>query len=262
MRLAKPLSNVYIQAMLELQEISKSYGDKKVLDRVSLSVPEGVTHALIGSSGSGKTTLLRIMLGLIDFEKGYVKINDQPLLSHTPAAWAEKIGYVPQDGGLFPHLNTRRNITLVAELRGWSSTRIEARLKELSSVVELDPLLLDQFPVELSGGQQQRVALMRATFMDPPVMLLDEPMGALDPLIRRSLQEELKSVFARLKKTVILVTHDLSEAVFLATQMSLLHEGRIVQTGSYEDFIRRPADAFVTYFIQAQRGLPEIGEVK
>jgi osmoprotectant transport system ATP-binding protein len=243
--------------MLELQNIYKSFHDKRVLDDVNLLVPKGATHALIGSSGSGKTTLLRITLGLIPFDSGYVKIDDQALLSFSAVEWADRIGYVPQDGGLFPHINGFRNVSLIAKLRGWDKRRIAERVATLRALVELDADVLSRFPHEMSGGQQQRVAIMRAAMMDPEVMLLDEPMAALDPLIRRSLQQELKSIFARLKKTVLLVTHDLGEAVFLADQITLLREGRIVQSGVYLDFLHNPADPFVTQFINAQRTLPD-----
>jgi osmoprotectant transport system ATP-binding protein len=247
--------------MLTLQNIYKTFEGKPVLTDVNLIVPKGATHALIGSSGSGKTTLLRITLGLIPFDKGYVKINDQALLSFTPVEWADRIGYVPQDGGLFPHISGFENVSLIAKLRGWKKQKIESRVEELRKLVGLEAQLLRQFPFELSGGQQQRVAIMRAAMMDPAVMLLDEPMAALDPLIRRSLQQELKSIFQRLDKTVLLVTHDLGEAVFLAEQITLLHEGRVIQTGMYRDLLKNPADSFVTAFINAQRTLPDAAEV-
>lgn len=247
--------------MLELEHIHKSFEGRAVLSDVSLSVPQGVTHALIGSSGSGKTTLLRLTLGLIPFDRGYVKINDQVLSSFTPTEWADRIGYVPQDGGLFPHISARQNVALVSRLRNWRSDRIARRIEELRALVELDAAMLDRFPHEMSGGQRQRVAIMRAAMMDPPVMLLDEPMAALDPLIRSSLQQELKSIFRRLGKTVLLVTHDLGEAVFLAEQITLLHEGRVVQTGSYRELLLEPADPFVSLFINAQRTLPDVGAV-
>ncbi len=243
--------------MLALQNITKTFAGKRVLSDVNLRVPKAATHALIGSSGSGKTTLLRITLGLIPFDKGYVKINDQALSSFSPIQWADRIGYVPQDGGLFPHISALENVSLIAKLRGWNKQRIDARVQELCKLVDLETTILAQFPFELSGGQQQRVAIMRAAMMDPAVMLLDEPMAALDPLIRRSLQQELKSIFQRLGKTVLLVTHDLGEAVFLAEQITLLHEGKIVQSGTYRDLLRQPADPFVTAFINAQRTLPE-----
>jgi osmoprotectant transport system ATP-binding protein len=248
--------------MLELQNISKTFEDRTVLDDVSLLVPKGATHALIGSSGSGKTTLLRITLGLIPFDRGYVKINDQALLSFTQVEWADRIGYVPQDGGLFPHISGMNNVALIAKLRGWRKARIEARVEELRKIVDLDPEILTRFPREMSGGQKQRVSIMRAAMMNPAVMLLDEPMAALDPLIRRSVQQELKSIFQRLDKTVLLVTHDLGEAVFLAEQLTMLHEGRVVQSGSYRDLLLSPANPFVSQFINAQRTLSEAGELQ
>jgi osmoprotectant transport system ATP-binding protein len=247
--------------MLALQNITKTFEGKPVLTDVNLTVPKGATHALIGSSGSGKTTLLRITLGLIPFDKGYVKINDQALSSFTPIEWADRIGYVPQDGGLFPHMSAFENVSMIATLRGWNKQKINARVEELRKLVDLDPLILRQYPFEMSGGQQQRVAIMRAAMMEPDVMLLDEPMAALDPLIRRSLQQELKSIFQRLGKTVLLVAHDLGEAVFLAEQITLLHEGKIVQSGRYRDLLLHPADPFVTAFINAQRTVPEAAEV-
>ncbi len=246
--------------MLKLEGIYKSFGGANVLSDVNLSVPGGATHALIGSSGSGKTTLLRITLGLIPLDKGYVKIKDQPLSSFTPIEWADQIGYVPQEGGLFPHLSARDNVILVARLRGWPQTKISARLNELGQLVDLDPSILERFPDELSGGQRQRAAIMRAAFMDPPVLLLDEPMGALDPLVRQSLQQEFKKIFKKLNKTVVIVTHDLSEAVYLAERLTLLQEGKVVQTGTYEDFLKNPADPFVSLFIRAHRPLPDAGE--
>jgi osmoprotectant transport system ATP-binding protein len=248
--------------MLELQNIHKNFEGRSVLADVNLIVPKGATHALIGSSGSGKTTLLRITLGLIPFDQGYVKINDQALLSFTPVEWADRIGYVPQDGGLFPHITGKNNVALIAKLRGWRKSRIDDRVEELRKVVDLDPEILTHFPREMSGGQKQRVSIMRAAMMDPAVMLLDEPMAALDPLIRRSLQQELKSIFQRLGKTVLLVTHDLGEAVFLAEQITMLHEGRMVQTGSYRDLLLHPANPFVSQFINAQRTLPDAGELQ
>ena len=247
--------------MLELQNISKTFEGRCVLSEVNLTVPKGATHALIGSSGSGKTTLLRITLGLIPFDQGYVKINDQALLSFTQVEWADRIGYVPQDGGLFPHITGRNNVALIAKLRGWKRSRIDARVEELRKVVDLDAEILDQFPREMSGGQKQRVSIMRAAMMDPAVMLLDEPMAALDPLIRRSLQQELKSIFKRLDKTVLLVTHDLGEAVFLAERITMLHEGKIVQAGTYREMLLQPATSFVSQFINAQRTVPDAGEL-
>jgi osmoprotectant transport system ATP-binding protein len=247
--------------MLILQNISKTFENRSALSDVNLSVAQGATHALIGSSGSGKTTLLRITLGLIPMDTGYVKINEKALSTFTPTQWADRIGYVPQDGGLFPHISGRSNVSLIARLRGWNRARIDARIDELGKLVDLDAGVLARFPAELSGGQKQRVAIMRAAMMDPDVMLLDEPMAALDPLIRRSLQQELKSIFQRLDKTVLLVTHDLGEAAYLAEQITLLHDGKVVQSGSFGELLHHPADAFVTSFINAQRGVPDAATV-
>jgi osmoprotectant transport system ATP-binding protein len=245
--------------MLVLEHISKGFDGRLVLSDVSVSVATGATHALIGSSGSGKTTLLRITLRLIDLDQGTVKIDDRPLSSFGPEAWADQIGYVPQDGGLFPHLTGQQNVALVPKLRRWKPQDIQARLAQLQQLVALESSVLQRYPHQMSGGQKQRVAIMRAAMMDPAVMLLDEPMAALDPLIRSTLQQELKAIFQRLGKTVLIVTHDLGEAAFLAEQITLLHAGKVMQSGTFRDLVRRPADAFVTAFIQAQRTLPDPG---
>lgn len=243
--------------MLQLEQVVQIFDGKRVLDGVDLLVPRGATAAVIGSSGSGKTTLLRVTLGLLRPEQGTVKISDQSLAHFGSEAWADLIGYVPQDGGLFPHLTGRQNICLVPRLRRWPQARIAGRLKELQQLVGLDDAVVERFPNEISGGQRQRVALIRAAMLDPAVMLLDEPMAALDPMMRSNLQQELKSIFQRLGKTVLLVTHDLGEAAFLADQITLLDAGRVVQTGSYADLRHRPAQPFVTRFINAQRTLPD-----
>jgi osmoprotectant transport system ATP-binding protein len=248
--------------MLVLEHISKQFDGRLVLSDVSVTVPTGATHALIGSSGSGKTTLLRITLRLIDLDQGWVKINERPLSTFGPEAWADQIGYVPQDGGLFPHLTGQQNVALVAKLRGWKPQAIQARLAQLQTLVALEPAVLQHYPHQMSGGQKQRVAIMRAAMMDPAVMLLDEPMAALDPLIRSALQQELKSIFQRLGKTVLIVTHDLGEAVYLAEQVTLLHEGRVIQSGTFRELLVAPADAFVTAFIKAQRTVPDAAGVQ
>ncbi|HEY1899759.1 MAG TPA: ATP-binding cassette domain-containing protein [Steroidobacteraceae bacterium] len=248
--------------MLALEHISKTFSGKLVLCDVSLTVPTGATHALIGSSGSGKTTLLRIALRLIGLDHGTVKINDQPLAVFGPEAWADQMGYVPQEGGLFPHLTGRQNVTLIARLRGWTAQRIQTRLTELQQLVAIESSVLQRYPHQMSGGQKQRVAIMRAVMLDPAVMLLDEPMAALDPLIRSTLQQELKAIFHRLGKTVLIVTHDLGEAVFLAERVTLLSDGKVVQTGTYRDLVLTPADTFVTSFIKAQRILPDASSLQ
>jgi osmoprotectant transport system ATP-binding protein len=166
-----------------------------------------------------------------------------------------RIGYVIQSGGLFPHLTARDNVTLAARYLKRPSTWIESRVSELVELVQLSQDVLARFPGDLSGGQRQRVSLMRALMLDPDLLLLDEPLGALDPMVRHGLQDDLRALFARLKKTVLLVTHDLAEAAFFADTIVLMREGRIAQQGSYRDLIHAPADEFVRAFLKAQRAL-------
>ncbi len=245
--------------MLELNRVSKRLGGNEVLSEISFGVPAGQTRALIGSSGAGKTTLLRLILGLISADAGTIQLAGQSSTDLTPTEWARRIGYVPQQGGLFPHISVADNVTLIARNSGWRDQAIAERLEAVRALVGLGSDLLTRWPHELSGGQVQRAAIMRAMFLDPPVMLLDEPMAALDPVVRSALQAELRSLFERLKKTVLLVTHDLGEAVYFARQITLLHEGRLVQSGSYSDLSRHPASDYVTLFLNAQRTLPDDG---
>jgi osmoprotectant transport system ATP-binding protein len=165
------------------------------------------------------------------------------------------MGYVIQDGGLFPHLDVRSNVALMARYLGWDEQRIDKRLEELIALTHFPRDGITRFPAEISGGQRQRVSLMRALMLDPHVILLDEPLGALDPLIRADLQSELRSIFRSLGKTVVMVTHDLAEAAYFADTIILLRDGRIAQLGSYRDLLERPADDFVERFVRAQRGL-------
>lgn len=171
-------------------------------------------------------------------------------------ALRRRVGYVTQDGGLFPHLTARGNLALLPRHLGWGAARIEARAAELAQLVRLPGELLARYPAELSGGQRQRVAMMRALMTHPDALLLDEPLGALDPVVRHELQEELRQVFAAYGNTVVLVTHDLPEAAFLAPRLVLLHQGRIVQDGAPRELIGQPADAFARRFVAAHRELP------
>jgi osmoprotectant transport system ATP-binding protein len=171
----------------------------------------------------------------------------------TQQYFARKIGYVIQDGGLFPHLTAEKNVVLVAGVLGWSKPRIAARLAELCALTGIDALTLRQFPKNLSGGQRQRVGLMRALMLDPEILILDEPLGALDPIVRAGLQTELKRIFNTVKKTVLLVTHDINEAAIFGHTITLLNNGRIEQHGVFEDLLKHPATTFVSEFINAQR---------
>ncbi|EGV30636.1 Fe(3+)-transporting ATPase [Thiorhodococcus drewsii AZ1] len=239
--------------MFELDRITKRYGSSLALDGIRLSIARGSTTALIGPSGCGKSTLLRILIGLIEPDVGHVRFDGQMLERTRIRAQRQRMGYVIQQGGLFPHLTARENVVLMARLLKWSSDRIKTRLSELMELTHFPRAGLERYPTELSGGQNQRVGLMRALMLDPEVLLLDEPLGALDPMIRYELQEELKQIFATLDKTVVLVTHDLAEAAFLGETIVLMRAGRIVQSGSLDEMIRAPAEPFVERFVRAQR---------
>ena len=175
--------------------------------------------------------------------------------SETSLSLRQRLGYVIQDGGLFPHLTARQNVVLMAEHLGKPKEEIVQKVDELADLTRFPKESLDRYPIELSGGQRQRVGLMRALILDPSTLLLDEPLGALDPLVRSALQTDLKEIFGRLKQTVVLVTHDMGEAAYLADQIVLLREGKIVQQGTLEDFKMRPAENFVVEFLNAQRML-------
>jgi len=231
-----------------LSGVTKTFAGVCVLGPIDLTIEEGTT-TLLGASGGGKSTLLRLLNGLVRPDAGEVLFGGVP----PDRGLRQKMGYVIQGGGLFPHLTAADNVALLARWLGWDEARIARRMAELEELVRLPAGALPRFLAQLSGGQAQRVALMRALMLDPPVLLLDEPLGALDPITRFDLQQDLRDVFARLRKTVVLVTHDLAEAEFFGGTAVLLREGRIVQRGTIEDLIRAPADPFVARFVQAQR---------
>jgi osmoprotectant transport system ATP-binding protein len=239
--------------MIHLRGVRKLLGGREVLRSIDLDVPSGKTTVLLGPSGCGKSTLLRLMLGLLWPDEGSVTIEGRRLEPSTVLDVRRRMGYVVQDGGLFPHLTAGGNASIVAHYLTWPTGRIGKRLEELAILCRLPAELLERFPTQLSGGQRQRVGLIRALMLDPAVLLLDEPLGALDPLVRAELQDDLREAFRTLGKTVVLVTHDLSEAAFFADDIVLLKDGRIVQRGSAADLARAPAEPFVTQFIRAQR---------
>ena len=243
--------------MLELTGVSKTYEGRSILAPLDLAIEPGTTTVLIGPSGCGKSTLLRLMLGLIWPDSGTVRFEDATLSPANALRLRRRMGYVIQDGGLFPHLTAHANVTLMARQLGWDEARCKARLSELAALTRFPADGFDRYPAQLSGGQRQRVGLMRALMLDPAVILLDEPLGALDPMIRADLQADLRAIFRSLAKTVVLVTHDLAEAGYLGDLIVLLRDGRIVQRGTFADLLRAPAEAFVTQFINAQRGLHE-----
>ena len=240
--------------MLILSSVSKRYNDTIVLAPTDLQVPAGETTVLIGPSGCGKSTLLRLIVGLIQPSTGNITLGGTKLEPSNLLDMRQRMGYVIQEGGLFPHLTVRDNVTVMARYLRRDADWIAHRLVDLAQLVRLPLNLMSRFPAELSGGQRQRVSLMRALMLDPELLLLDEPLGALDPMIRYELQQELKSIFVKLGKTVVMVTHDIAEAAFFGHTLVLMREGRIVQTGPFKALARTPTESFVTQFINAQRG--------
>lgn len=245
---------------IQLKNISKKYESVKALVDINLNIEDGKTTVLIGPSGCGKSTLIRIIIGLIKNDSGEVIINNKKLMPDNLAELRKNIGYVIQNGGLFPHLTAQKNVSLLAEYLGWQKTKIENKIKELSDLTKFPLNGLSRFPAELSGGQQQRVSLMRALMLNPEILLLDEPLGALDPLIRFNLQEDLKNIFTELRKTVVMVTHDINEAGYFGDKIILLKEGTIMQIGTITNLVKNPAGNFVTEFINAQRPLKILSE--
>jgi osmoprotectant transport system ATP-binding protein len=244
--------------MIELESVSKKFGSTIALHETNLRIEAGKTTVLIGASGCGKSTILRLIVGLLEPTTGTVKIEGQRVLADNLLALRRRIGYVIQEGGLFAHLTAAQNVLLMAKHLKLPAQQMETRLRELSELTHLPENALSRYPVELSGGQRQRVSLMRALMLQPSVLLLDEPLGALDPMVRASLQEELKEIFQRLQQTTVMVTHDMAEAGFFANLIVLLNEGRVVQSGTLDDLRNRPASKFVSDFLHAQRGLAAI----
>lgn len=245
--------------MIVLRNITKAFGPRVAVDDVSLDFERGTTHILLGSSGSGKSTILRMILGLVVPDSGEIRVDETPVNRSTRATLVRQMGYVVQEGGLYPHLTAYHNVTLAAEAQQWPNARVRERMRTLAGMVGFDDDVLRLYPNQLSGGQRQRVGLMRALMLDPPVLLLDEPLGALDPIVRADLQRQLKRIFRDLGKTVVLVTHDIREAVVLGTTITLLTAGRVVQQGTFADLARRPSDRFVSDFLSAQT-LPDTTE--
>jgi osmoprotectant transport system ATP-binding protein len=239
--------------MIELKGVSKTYAGRVALQKLDLSIAPGRTTVLIGPSGCGKSTLLRLMIGLIQPDSGAIAIEGQDLTPGTVLEVRRSLGYVTQDGGLFPHLTARRNVDLIARYLRWDRGRIDDRVADLAELTRFPRDGLDRFPAQLSGGQKQRASLMRALMLDPRVILLDEPMGALDPMVRAELQSDLRAIFRSLEKTVVMVTHDLAEAGWFGDEILLMRDGRIVQRGTLRQLVEDPLDPFVTRFVTAQR---------
>ena len=244
-----------MNALIQLVDVTKRYTDTPALHSTNLSIERGTTTVLIGPSGCGKSTLLRLIIGLVEPDSGTIDFDGSSMTHDKIDVLRRRIGYVIQEGGLFPHLTARANILLMARHLGKRDDEMQSRLSELCALTRFPENLLGRYPVELSGGQRQRVSLMRALMLSPELLLLDEPLGALDPLVRAALQKDLKEIFARLQQTALLVTHDLAEAAYFGDEIVLMNEGHIVQRGSIADLRERPASDFVCEFINAQRSL-------
>ena len=244
-------------AMVALEAVTKTFGGRTVIRPTTLAIEKGERLALIGPSGCGKSTLLKMVLGLVVPDAGHVKVAGTEVTPASARSVRRRIGTVMQDGGLFPHLSAEDNITLLARLDGWERTRIDARIAELLEIARLPKTHLARHPRELSGGERQRASMMRALFLDPDVLLLDEPLGALDPIVRAKLQEDLRAVFRDLGKTVLFVTHDMAEAAYLADSIAVVSEGEVLQRGVMRDLVDSPAHPFVRELVSAQRSLAE-----
>jgi osmoprotectant transport system ATP-binding protein len=247
-----------MSVLVRLLDVTKRYTDTVALQPTDLSIQRGKTTVLIGPSGCGKSTLLRLIIRLIEPNSGSITFDGEPITVDNVDALRRRIGYVIQEGGLFPHLTARANVVLMARHVGKSQEEMRRRLLQLCELTRFSDKLLPRYPGELSGGQRQRVSLMRALMLSPELLLLDEPLGALDPLVRASLQKDLKEIFTRLQQTVLFVTHDLGEAIYFGDEIVLMNEGRIVQNGSVTELREKPADPFVLEFINAQRGLASL----
>ena len=245
--------------MLSLRGVSKTFEKTPAVRDVDLDFTPRTTTVLIGASGCGKSTLLRLALGLVMPDQGSVHLDGERMDARSAPALRRRMGYVIQDGGLFPHLDARRNVSLMARHLGWEAERTRERVLELARLTRFPEGALDRYPVQLSGGQRQRVGLMRALLLDPEVLLLDEPLAALDPLVRAELQDGLREIFRDLGKTVVLVTHDLAEAAFFGDCIVLLRDGSVVQSGTLRSLVETPADEYVSRFVRAQRTLHVTG---
>ena len=245
--------------MIRLEGVTKRYGAARpAVDSLDLEVPEGTTVALVGPSGCGKTTTLRMVNRLIEPTSGRIFVAGEDVTHADPVLLRRRIGYVIQNVGLFPHMTVARNIAAVPDLLGWPVARGAARVAELLDLVGLDGAFAARYPSQLSGGQRQRVGVARALAADPPVLLMDEPFGAIDPIARTRLQDEFSAILKRVRKTVVIVTHDLDEAVRLGDRLAIMRDGRLVQYDTPGAVLSRPADSFVEAFVGPDRALKRL----
>ncbi len=247
--------------MIRMENVTKRYveGATPSVDNLTLEVPEGSTVALIGPSGCGKTTTMRMINRLIEPTEGRIFVNGEDVTRADPVQLRRHIGYVIQNVGLFPHMTIADNIAAVPNLLGWDQPRIEKRTAELLDLVGLDAgEMLTRYPRQLSGGQRQRIGVARALAADPAVLLMDEPFGAIDPIARARLQDEFRQILSRVRKTVVLVTHDLDEAIRLGDRIAIMREGQIVQYDTPDAILSRPADDFVSNFVGVDRAIKRL----
>lgn len=248
---------------IEIKNLSKIYNKKAVVDNVSFIVEEGSSLVLLGTSGCGKTTTLKMINRLIEPTLGEIYIGNKEVRKDKPEKIRKQIGYVIQNIGLFPHYTVGQNIAIVPNLLRWDKESIESRVEELLEMVGLPHGdFVHRYPDELSGGQRQRVGFARALAADPPIILLDEPFGALDPITRFQLQNEFNDLLQRLHKTIILVTHDIFEAFFLGKRICLMHEGKIQQIGTPKELIFTPKNEYVHSFFEDKRFQLELTVIK
>ena len=239
-----------IDTIIDIQKVCKSYETRvPVLCDVSLSIPTGAFVTIIGPSGCGKTTLLRLINGMTEFDEGSISVMNNDLVNWDKIQLRRKIGYVIQQGGLFPHLTVRQNIEFVLSISGTSIQIIDNRISDLANMMSFDDRQLDAFPLSLSGGQQQRVGVARALASQPEIVLMDEPFGALDNITRRKLQKELKEMHQKLGITFVMVTHDLHEAFSLGSKVVIMNEGNIEQFDTPENIGQNPANEWVKEFL-------------
>jgi len=249
--------------VITLEHVTKRYGDRNAVDDLTLEVPDGEVAVLIGPSGCGKTTTLRMVNRLIEPTSGRILIDGTDAASLRPEELRRHIGYAIQSVGLFPHLTVADNIATVPKLLGWKADKIAPRVTELLDLVGLDPgQYASKYPRQLSGGEAQRIGVARALAADPPVLLMDEPFGAVDPLNRDRLQAEFVKIQRELKKTVIFVTHDVDEAIRLADRIALMREGKLQQYDTPETLLDHPANKFVHDFVGADAALKRLGRVR
>ena len=247
--------------MIRLEQVTKIFpgASHPAVDRLDLEVPDGKTCVLIGPSGCGKTTTMRIVNRLIEPNSGRIVVDGEDVTRADPVQLRRRIGYVIQQVGLFPHMTIADNVATVPQLLGWPAERTKARVAEMLSLVGLEPAqFLARYPRHLSGGQRQRVGVARALAADPPVLLMDEPFGAVDPIVRASLQAELAAILRRLAKTVIFVSHDIDEAIRMGDLIAIMKDGHLVQCATPERLLSAPADPFVADFVGADRALKRL----